>query len=339
MTIDLTLACTEYDWTRPLWDGDVEPEGVDLHLVDYHNPERFSRMVQNGEFDMCEMSWGSYLSSRSDPDEFSFTAIPVFPYRRFRHSFIYKRKGEDLQLGDLEGKNVGLIHWQTTTAIWQRGIARERYGLDLTEVGWHTTKGEGDIVPITIPDKFDVEREYRSGPTSEILTEMLTNHEIDAAFYTSRLGEGIVGGRHDKLDSAKSGSDSAQVERLFDNSIEVERKYYEETNVFPLMHAVVIDDDVLEKYPWVANKVYNAFERALDICMRRLEKPRWFPLIWANQHLEHQSEVMGRNPWEYGLTEENRTAIDKLQEYAVNQGIAPRKYDLEELFVESTLDG
>lgn len=337
MTIDLTLACTEYDWTRPLWDGDVEPEGINLHLVDYHNPERFERMVKHGEFDMCEMSWGSYLSSRSNPEEFGFTAIPVFPYRRFRHSFIYKRAGDDISLGDIEGKDVGMIHWQTTTHVYQRGIAREHYGVDLEKVNWHTVKSEGDIVPISVPDRFNVDFGNYPGRTSEILIDKLVDGDLDVAFYTGRLEKGLTG-RHDTLEKVESGQEAdSQIERIFENSIEVEQEYYEKTNVFPLMHAIVIDDDILEQYPWVANKMYNAFEEALELCMRRLEKPRWFPVVWANQHLEHQKEVMGENPWEYGLTDQNLTSLNKLLEYAENHGLISRQYDPEELFVESTL--
>jgi len=116
----------------------------------------------------------------------------------------------------------------------------------------------------------------------------------------------------------------------------VEADYYRETGIFPPMHTVVIDDDVLDSYPWVANKLYEAFEESLQLCMDRLTKPRWFPLAWANQHLEHQRSVLGENPWAYGLAE-NRTALETLQRYASEQGIIPAPYAFDDLFVESTL--
>jgi 4,5-dihydroxyphthalate decarboxylase len=336
MVVDLTLACTKYDWTRPLWDGEVKPEGIDLHLVDYHNPERFSRMIKHEEFDICEMSWGSYLASRAHEDDYPFTAIPVFPYRKFRHSFIYKRADDDLDLSDLDGKDVGLLHWQTTTAIWQRGIAAERYGVDLESVTWHATKSEGDIVPLTVPDRYDVIHDHRDGSTADVFASMLRDGEIDAAFATSPIDARVVGGRHDDTERGASTA-TADVERIFEDSMAVEEEYYRETGIFPPMHTVVISDDVLDSYPWVANKVYEAFDRALSLCMERLTKPRWFPLAWANQHVERQREVLGSNPWEYGLTEDNRAALSKLQGYAATQGIIPGPYEYDELFVESTL--
>jgi 4,5-dihydroxyphthalate decarboxylase len=336
MTVELTLACTGYDWTRPLWDGTVDPDGIDLRVVDYHNPERFARMVEDEEFDACELSLGSYLASRSRETPASFTAIPVFPYRKFRHSFIYRRAGDDVTLADLEGADVGLINWQTTTAIWQRGIAADRYGVDLETVTWHTLKPEGNIVPMAIPDRFDVVEDYRPGGTTDAFVSMLEAGEIDVAFSTSPLSTRVIGGRHDDPDGTESPATDT-VERVFEDPMAVEADYYRETGIFPPMHVIVIDDDVLERNPWVAGTLYDGFEAALEVCMDRLTKPRWFPLAWANQHVEHQREVLGESPWEYGLTEDNRTAMEALQRYAADHGIIRSPYAPDELFVESTL--
>ena len=337
MTIDLTLACTNYDWTRPLWTGEVEPEGVDLHLVDYHNPERFERMVRHGEFDACEMSLGSYLASRADEEAHPFTAIPVFPYRKFRHAFIYRRADDEFGLSELDDKHIGLIHWQTTTAVWQRGIVSEHYDVDLETVTWHTTKSEGDIVPVDVPERFDVVHDHRQGSATAALAEMLANGEIDAAFATAPLDSRYTVGRHDQVNQEKHPLEDVDIERVVDDSRAVEADYFRETGIFPPMHTVVVSDDVLDQYPWVANKLYEAFERALSACMDRLLAPRWFPLAWANQYVEHQQEVLGENPWEYGLTEANRTALSTLQQYAADHGLIDNPYPLEDLFVESTL--
>lgn len=337
MTIDLTLACTKYDWTRALWDGEIQPEGINLHLVDYHNPERFSRMVQHQEFDACELSLGSYLATVAHEKDYPFTAIPVFPYRKFRHSFVYRRAEDDFGMADLNTKDVGLIHWQTTTGIWQRGIASEHYGVDLDSVTWYTTKSEGEIVPIDIPERFTVVEDHRSGTGTTALAQMLVDREIDVAFSTAPLGRQKVDGRHDRLKQGLDMPGDTEIERIFDDSRAVEASYYEETNIFPLMHAVVVSDDILERHPWVANKLYNAFEQALEECMYQRRRPRWIPLAWSNQYVEYEREVLGDNPWAYGLTPENRTALSKLQSYAADHGIIPEPLEDEELFVASTV--
>ncbi|MFW6435908.1 MAG: ABC transporter substrate-binding protein, partial [Halovenus sp.] len=233
------------------------------------------------------------------------------------------------------GADVGLIHWQTTTGIWQRGIAAEHYGVDLESVTWHTLKAESDIVPVEIPDRFDVVAHHRVGGTTDAFVEMLTDGEIDVAFSTSPLGTRVLEGRHDETDRGEVRATDA-VERVFEDSMAVEADYYRETGIFPPMHTVVIDDDVLEADPWVANALYDAFERSLQLCLDRLTKPRWFPLAWANQHLEHQRSILGENPWEYGLGP-NRTALETLQRYASEQGIISGPYDDEVLFVVSTI--
>ena len=68
MAIDLTLACGEYDLTYALHTGLVQPSGIDLNVLTYESPERHWRMMRHGEFDICEMSLGSYLASRKQPD-------------------------------------------------------------------------------------------------------------------------------------------------------------------------------------------------------------------------------------------------------------------------------
>ena len=319
MSLDLTLACGEMDLTNPLESGEVEPEGVDLTVLNYASPERHWRMIRHTEFDICEMSLGSYLSSRSQSSDFPFTAIPAFPHRRFRHSYMFTPADSGITSpGELNGSSIGLRTWQTTAGIWMRGIAEEHYGLDLEDVEWYTDDTED--VPLSIPDKYDI----TSIPDGHDVESMLVNDELDGAFYPALIR------------SVKSPDGNAR--RIFEDSLEAEQGYFEETGIFPLMHTVVIRDKVLEENPWVAINVFRAFQRARDVCLEKLEDPRWTALAWARQHLEHQQSVMGRNPWPFGLTEENKHALDTLLGYASDQGLIPYEYDYDEIFVESTLD-
>ena len=60
----MTLSCWDYDRTRALQDGRVEVEGVDLTYLPLRVEETFWRMLRYGEFDVAEMSTGSFLMSR-----------------------------------------------------------------------------------------------------------------------------------------------------------------------------------------------------------------------------------------------------------------------------------
>ncbi|WP_436930755.1 4,5-dihydroxyphthalate decarboxylase [Halosimplex halobium] len=318
MALDLSLAVHPYAWTQPLRDGRVEPEGINLSAVNYPNPVRFSRMVRDLEFDACELSMGTYLATRRDADRFPFTAIPVFPFRKFRHAYMYVREGAGIDsVADLAGARVGIVNWQTTTGIWQRGTLADRHDLDLGSVEW--VAGGSEIVDVDVPDRIDLEYVGHQGSTIGLLEDLIERGEIDAIFHPVDAGV-------------------ANARRLFDDAKAVEQTYYRETGIFPIMHAVVVRDDVLDEHPWVVQPLYDAFERAKEIGLGALERPRELPLVWADVYADEQRSVLGDDPWEYGLTEDNVTAVETLAGYAHDQGVAAERYDAGELFATDHLD-
>ena len=48
--LKLTLACWDYDRTRPLIDGRVKPAGIDLDIEILRPRQAFQRMLDNKEF-------------------------------------------------------------------------------------------------------------------------------------------------------------------------------------------------------------------------------------------------------------------------------------------------
>jgi len=102
----LKLACNDYDRTRPLVDGRVRAEGIDLDISVLKPRELFPRMLDDQEFDVSELSLSSYASlvaRNASP----FVAIPVPLSKAFRHDAIYVRKGAGIERPeDLRGKRV-----------------------------------------------------------------------------------------------------------------------------------------------------------------------------------------------------------------------------------------
>jgi 4,5-dihydroxyphthalate decarboxylase len=85
----ITLAVQDYDHTRPLGDGVVPVEGFALKVVTLSPPSQiFLRMLNHEEFDASEMSLSNYMIALGHGDN-RFVAIPVFPSRVFRHSYIW----------------------------------------------------------------------------------------------------------------------------------------------------------------------------------------------------------------------------------------------------------
>ena len=84
----LTVACGDYDRTKPLQDGSVEPEGIKLNYVALQSEEIFWRMGHYREFDASEMSLSNHITMLGRGDS-PFVGIPIFPSRFFRHASVY----------------------------------------------------------------------------------------------------------------------------------------------------------------------------------------------------------------------------------------------------------
>ena len=90
--LKLTLACWDYDRTRPLIDGRVKPQGIDLDVEILRPRQTFQRMLDNKEFEVSELSLASYTALKGRGD-CPFVAVPVALSKMFRHSCIYVRSG------------------------------------------------------------------------------------------------------------------------------------------------------------------------------------------------------------------------------------------------------
>ena len=54
--LQLTFGCWNYDRTRALMDGSVQPDGIDLNYLNMPVEETFFRMLRHKEFDLAELS-------------------------------------------------------------------------------------------------------------------------------------------------------------------------------------------------------------------------------------------------------------------------------------------
>ncbi|HEU4771890.1 MAG TPA: hypothetical protein VFS68_07005, partial [Candidatus Udaeobacter sp.] len=108
-TQTITLACRDYDHTRPLADGRIKIDGVDLKFVNISPPSQiFLRMLHDEEFAASEMSLSNYMIALGKNDR-RFIAIPVFPSRVFRQAYIWINTRSGIQRPqDLKGKRIGI---------------------------------------------------------------------------------------------------------------------------------------------------------------------------------------------------------------------------------------
>jgi 4,5-dihydroxyphthalate decarboxylase len=129
------------------------------------------------------------------------------------------------------------------------------------------------------------------------------------------------------------------VKRLFENYKELEIDYYKRTSIFPIMHTTAIKQEVVERYPWIPLNLMQAFQKAKEIAYKRMENPRRVPLAWFRTAVEEQEEILGPDPWAYGLSAANRKNLETLMQYSFEQGLMTQKMALDELFHKGTRRG
>ena len=125
--------------------------------------------------------------------------------------------------------------------------------------------------------------------------------------------------------------------RLLADSRDEEIRYFESTGIFPIMHTVAIQREVVEQNPWLPYETLRAFRASKDEALKDVRDPRKTCLAWARDAYEQQVELMGPDPWAYDL-EGSRKAIETLTRYAAEQGIIQEIPKAEDLFYPTTMD-
>jgi len=317
--LKLTLACWDYDRTRPLADGIVKPDGIDLTVKLLRPREMFPRMLEQREFDASELSLASY-TALIGRNESSFVAIPVAVSKFFRHGCIYVRRDAGIKSpSDLRGKRVGTTQYSSTAATYMRGFLRDDYGIDAKDMHWFmgglTKPTESPLIPLDLPD--DIKLDYV--PEGDTLERMMVEGRLDAlmSIYIPKLME----------------DGWPNIERLFVDFKSVEQDYYQRTKIFPIMHTIALKQEIVDAHPWVAQSLYKAFCEARDIAVKGL----WdtdalrLSLPWLIDHVEENWRILGKDFWAYGMAA-NRPALEAIGRYVHEQGFSPRPVSPEDIW-------
>lgn len=321
----LSLACWNYDRTRGLMDGSVQPDGIDLTYLNLPVEETFFRMIRNREFDVAEMSLSSYtVSMFREPRP--FVAIPIFPSRFFRHSSIYVNSNAGIRAPkDLIGKRVGTPEFQMTAPVWIRGILSDHYGVPVDSVTYYTggeeEPGRSEKQKLELPPRIKIQP---IGET-QTLAQMLVDGDIDA-LHTARMPSTFL-------------THPDRVRRLFRDYVQVEQQYFRDTAIFPIMHTVVIRREVYEENRWIAQALHKAFVEAqrqtyADLYVTAALKAM---LPWLTAHVEQTRAMMGENYWPYGF-EPNRKALSTFLRYHHGCGLSKHLLEPEELFAPEAME-
>ena len=323
--LQLSFACWDYDRTRALMDGRVKVDGIDLNYLNLPVEETFFRMARFREFDVAEMSLSSYCVSLTKPDK-PFIALPIFPSRFFRHSCIYVNANSGIkEAKDLIGKKIASPEYQMTAPVWIRGILQDHYGVPIDAqpylFGGEEEPGRIEKMSLKLPENIKV------SPIEphQTLTQMLYDGEIDA-LYTARMPSSFLKG-------------DGRVKRLFENYHEVERKYYRETQIFPIMHTVVIRREVYEANRWIAQSLTKAFIESQKMTYEALNETAALKTMLPHltAQVEETKREFGDDWWPYGL-EKNVKTLETFTRYHHEQGLSPKKLNVQDLFAPEALE-
>jgi 4,5-dihydroxyphthalate decarboxylase len=305
--LPVTFACGPYDRMEALARGIVRPDGIDLRYIAIQSPpEIFARMLKTRSFDVSEMSLAHYMVTRIR-DRLPYIAIPVFPSRVFRHGYIFINRNAGIATPkDLEGRRVGVQEYRQTAAVWIRGILAHEYGVDLDSIDWV----EGGV---NVPRGADAEMDLRpTGPLSlslipgdATLNAMLEAGEIDA-YLGARRPDALDGGRN--------------VGRLFPDYRAAEAAFYRKTRMHPIMHTVVIREDLHAAEPWIADSLYRACTASRDWALEQMQYSgaQRLMLPWMYQQIAEMMEIFDGDPWPYGV-EANRHALEAFAGFLAEQ--------------------
>jgi len=316
--IKLSLAMSYYDHVSDLVRGRVRAEGITLITNELPVEEIFFRMVSFTEWDIAEFSMGKYVSlvgTGAPP----FRAIPVFPSRVFRQSSFYVAPRAGIAgPSDLAGRRVGIPEWAQTAGIYARAYLQHQCGILLRDIRWVQAgvnePGRIEKVKLSLPSGVAIER-----VSDRSLNDMLLAGDLDAII-SAREPNAFV--THDP-----------RIVRLWPGYRVLEEAYYRETGVFPIMHAIVIKAETLDRHPWIAMNLFKAFEEAKTNSLRNIlgSATSRIPIAWSHHAAIEAQKVFGDDCWPYGI-EPNRRTLEAFLQYCLEQGVTNREVRIDELF-------
>ena len=302
----LSFAAGYHLRAKPLCDGRVKMENFELKAIAFEEDGKGHEEFLAVKYDTGEFSLANYLAlkSRNEP----LMAIPVFPNRKFRHSYIFVRDDSPLnEPAQLKGKRVGIPGWLNTAGLWARGILSDEYGVKPQDIHWIARRKTPLDVSLPAGTQFDV------APGDGSLAARLLNGEFDAIIVPDF-------------------PDEDGVRRLFPDSKAVEQDFYRRTGIFPTSHAITFHKAYLDKYPDAAMEMFNACYEAKQLALRDDADATYSNFAWNRQVWEEQSAVMGADPWKYGI-KGNEKVLNTIIRYADEQGLLKKRVTIEDLFV------
>lgn len=114
--------------------------------------------------------------------------------------------------------------------------------------------------------------------------------------------------------------------RLFPNYVEVERDYYRRTGIYPIIHTVCLQRQIVQQHPWIGDALLEAFREAAAMAPRYMNE--------KSRRVYEQDKVIlgGEEPLAWGLRDGERRTLEAFVDYLVADGALERRVELDSLF-------
>jgi len=326
--LKLSLAMAMNPRARPVLEGAVRPDGIDLDVTVAHPGDIFYRQLHDAEFDVSEMSLSSLLIVTAKGDS-PWVGLPIFAVRRFFHTEILVRADAGIKRpADLRGRPVGVPEYQQTAALWTRGVLQHEFDVSPQDLDWHMERSEamshGGGTGFRPPPGV----RFQYIPPDKSIASMLLDGEIDATVFYSP--------RRTMLDrSAMDLQSQPGVRTLFPDPLAESARYFGKTGIYPINHGMVVRRSILEQHPWVALNLFKAFQEAKESVAaraRELAEP-YLRVGWLSPAA---GEALHVDLFPYGV-KANRPLLETIARYSHEQGLTPRVVGLDEVFAASTM--
>ena len=301
------VACRRHDWTAALFDNKVQLPSLHLEISEQANVG-VGELLRNRDLDFAECGLAGFLRARSGGAR--VRALPVFIRCAFRHSYIFVHAGSGISdPKDLEGRRVGTTYGMTAN-VWARGLLVHEYGVRLGAVRWVNaeTKDDSYVLPA------GMQLEYV--PKDTDLQEWLVAGKIDALIHPDLIPSALLARKN--------------VKRLFPDAAEEEKKSYRHSGVIPVMNLIACREEYLERLD-VVREMFQAFCRAKELGLEKMQDSRDSGLLWFWDALEKQIALAGRDPVPYSVEKIRRT-LQTFVDLSLEHGLIPSPIRLEDLF-------
>jgi 4,5-dihydroxyphthalate decarboxylase len=316
---EIEFPVMRYDITLPLLEGRVPIDGVRL------KPVKASSMINKedprmiaGEFGLMDLNIGYFLPAIEAG--WQIIGLPVFSKRKPAYQLIFCHADSGIQRPkDLEAKRIGSRTYRTALTVWARGLLREYYGVDFSNVQWVLQAKEVFAV-------HDQNLKIEYVDESKNMAQRLIGGELDAILTDisdTKMFENLES--HPKI------------KRLFPDYVNDDQRLYRDTGIYTPVHMIVMSRKLDRAQPDLAAKFYAAFEKAKQIAYDDILSDRGgFSIVYLRERMKEQMASWG-DPWKYGI-QANKTTIDAFIKYNVEQGMIRAAPSYADVFAAGTLD-